>query len=373
MDSIRVDCVYSRRDFKEFLRFPWKVYRGDPKWVPPLLQDMKEKLDPKRNPFFEHAEMDLFLARRGGRTVGRVAAILDRNHNAFHNETIAFFGLYESLDDPEAAAALLDAAAAWGKERGMTVLRGPMSLSMNDECAFLAEGFDAPPAFMMPYNPEYYLGLMTGSGLAKAKDLYAFIMSRDHTTAQKVAVFVEKARQTIPVTMRTLDPKNIDGEAAKIVSVYNSGWQKNWGFVPWTEAEMRHVIAKMKSLADLDLVILAEVEGRPVGFAFGLPDYNEVLRKMNGRIFPFGWLVFLLNRRRIKGMRALVFGLVPEYQHTGLAYLLYAELERNGIRNGYVRGELSWQLEDNDAVNRFAASIGAELYKRYRIYERPIP
>jgi len=373
MESIKVDKVVGRKDVKDFLRFPWDVYRGDPNWVPPLFQDMKEKLDPKRNPFFEHAEMDLFLAWREGRPVGRIAAILDRNHNAIHDEKVAFFGLYESFNDPDVAAALLDAAAAWGKERGMTVLRGPMNLSMNDECAFLAEGFDTPPAIMMPYNPRYYLDLMAASGMAKTKDLFAFIMSRDHVTAQKVAAIVERAKQEIPASLRPLDPKRVDEEAAKIVSVYNNGWQRNWGFVPWTEKEMQHTVAKLKALADLDLVILAEVEGRPVGFAFGLPNYNEVLREMNGRLFPLGWLVFLLNRRRIRGMRALVFGLVKEYQHTGLAYLLYDELERNAIRKGYAWGELSWQLEDNVAVNRFAATIGAELYKKYRIFQRPIP
>ena len=373
MDSITIERVAGRRDLAEFLRFPWEVYRGDPNWVPPLLLDLREKLDRKRNPFFEHAEMDLCLARRAGRVVGRVAAILDPNHNAFHDEKVVFFGLYESLDDPAAAAALLDAVAAWGRERGMTVLRGPMSLSMNDECAFLAEGFDTPPVFMMPYNPRFYLDLMTRSGLVKAKDLFAFIMSRDHEAARKVEAIVDKARREIPVTIRALDPRNVDEEAAKIVAVYNSGWQKNWGFVPWTESEMRHTVAKLKKLADLNLVLLAEVEGRPVGFAFGLPNYNEVLRKMNGRLFPLGWLVFLLNRKRIKGMRALVFGIVRDYQHTGLAYLLYSELERNAVRRGYAWGELSWQLEDNEAINRFAATIGAKPYKRYRIYERPIP
>jgi len=372
MDRIKVEKVVTRKDRREFIRFPWEVYRGDPNWVPPLIMDMKEKLDPARNPFFEHAEMELFLARRGGRVAGRIAAILDRDHNSFQNETAAFFGLYESLDDPEVAAALLDTAGAWGKARGMTVLRGPMNLSMNDECAFLLEGFDSPPVLMMPYNPPYYLDLMAKAGLTKAKDLYAFIMSRDHDTALKVAAVVERAKKVLPAVLRTVDVKNAAAEAEKIAYIYNNGWKKNWGFVPWTPNEMKHMVGKLRTMADPDLVVFAEIEGKPVGFAFGLPNYNEVLRKMNGRLFPVGWLIFLLNKKRIKSMRALVFGVVKDYYHTGLSYLLYSEFERNAIRKGYQWGELSWQLEDNDAVNHFAASIGAKIYKKYRIYQKPI-
>jgi GNAT superfamily N-acetyltransferase len=373
MARLEVEKVVARKDLKAFIRFPWEIYRGDPNWVPPLIADMKERLDPARNPFLEHAEMDIFLARRDGRVVGRIAAILDRNHNSFHDEKIAFFGLYESLNDPEVAAALLDTVGAWGKERGMTILRGPMNLSMNDECAFLLEGFDSPPVIMMTYNPPYYLELMAGVGLVKAKDLYAFVMSRDHETAGKVAAVVERAKKEFPVTLRTVDLKNVRAEADKIAFIYNNGWQKNWGFVPWTENEMKHMVGKLKSLADPELVIFAEIEGKPVGFAFALPNYNEVLRKMNGRLFPVGWLVFLLNRKKIKGMRAVVFGIVKEHHRSGLSYLLYSELERNAVRRGYAWGELSWQLEDNDAINRFAASIGAKIYKRYRILQRLIP
>lgn len=372
MSEVRIDTVTTGRELKTFIRFPWTVYRGDPNWVPPLLAEMKAKLDKAKNPFFEHSEMELFLARRGEEVTGRIAAIVDENHNRVHGENVVFFGLYESLDDPETAKALCDAAAAWGATRGMEVLRGPMNLNMNDECAFLVEGFDSPPAIMMPYNPKYYLGLMEACGMAKAKDLFAFRMSRDHAVAAKVAAIVERSQKEIPFTLRLADMKHLEREAETVALVYNSGWEKNWGFVPWTVNEMKHMAKQLKQMADPELVIFAEREGKPAGFALALPNYNEILRSLNGRLFPFGFVKLLLNKSKIKGMRAAVFGLMPEYRHTGLSYLLYAELEKRAIRRGYEWGELSWQLEDNDAINRFAASIGAGLYKRYRIYERTL-
>ncbi len=376
MSEVRIDTVVSGRDLKRFIRFPWTVYRGDPNWVPPLVAEMKAKLDRKKDPFFEHADRELFLARRGEEITGRIAAVVDDHHNRVHGERTAFFGLYESLNDPETARALLDAAAAWGAARGMEVLRGPMNLSMNDECAFLIEGFDSPPTIMMTYNPKYYPDLMEACGMAKAKDLYAFLMSRDHRVAAKVAEVVERSQKETPFALRTIDLKNLKREAEIVALIYNSGWEKNWGFVPWTGNEMKHMVKKLKQILDPELVIFAEREGKPAGFALGLPNYNEILRDLDGRLFPFGFVKLLLNRSKIKGMRAAVFGLMPEYRHTGLSYLLYSELEKRAVRRGYEWGELSWQLEDNDAINRFAASIGARIYKRYRIYERrisPVP
>jgi hypothetical protein len=372
VSEIRIDRVGTKRDLKRFIRFPWRVYRGDPRWVPPLLSEVKAKLDRDKNPFFEHAVMELFLAGRGGETTGRIAAIIDEDHNRIHGEKAVFFGLYESLNDPETAAALLDAASAWGADRGMDVLRGPMNLSLNDECAFLVEGFDSPPAIMMPYNPKYYMDLMAACGLVKAKDLYAFRMSRDHEVAAKVAAIVERSQKEFPFSLRTVDMKNLGRESEIVARIYNGGWAKNWGFVPWTVNEMKHMVKALKAIVDPELVIFAEREGRPAGFALGIPNYNEILKGVNGRLFPFGVFKLLWNRRKIKGMRAAVFGLMPEYFHTGLSYVLYAELEKRAVRRGYEWGELSWQLEDNEPINRFAASIGARLYKRYRIYERRI-
>jgi GNAT superfamily N-acetyltransferase len=372
MDGIEIRKVLTKHDLKDFIRFPWQVYKGDPLWVPPLILDMKDRLNRRKHPFFEHAEADYFLAWRGPRIVGRIAAILDRNHNAAHQEKACFFGLYESIDDVAVAKALIGAAEAWGVERGLDRLRGPVNLSMNDECAFLLEGFGAPPVVMMPYNPRYYLDLMEQCGLAKAKDLYAFRKGRERKLSPRAEEFLERLRNSKQFTFRTVTKKALQRDALDIARIYNAGWQKNWGFVPWTDNEMKHMAKNLGQFADLDLVIFAEHEGRTVGFAFALPDFNQVFIKMNGRLLPFGIFKFLFGRRKITGVRALVFGVIPEFMHTGLAYLLYDEFEKAIIGKGYHWCELSWQLEDNDAINRFAASIGASLYRKYRIYEKPI-
>jgi GNAT superfamily N-acetyltransferase len=257
-------------------------------------------------------------------------------------------------------------------ERGMDTLRGPMNLSMNDECAFLLEGFDSPPMIMMTYNPLYYLDLMEKCGLVKAKDLYAFYMDATEDMVKKVQGIVNEIKKKTKVSLRSVSMKKIDEEVEKIKHVYNNGWEKNWGFVPWTEKEMDHMAKKLKTFADPDIVIIAEAEGTPVGFAFALPNYNEVLIKLNGRLTPLAILKFLIYRRKIESVRAVVFGIVKEYRQTGLSYLLYSEFEKNVKKRGYKWGETSWQLEDNDAINRFVKSIGGEVYKKYRIFEKSI-
>ena len=373
MSDIRVKKVETKAEFRRFIHFPWKIYKGDPNWVPPLLMDVKEKLNVQKHPFFEHAERDLFLAYRDGEAVGRIAAIEDRYHNEFQNEKIAFFGMYESVNDPAVAAALLDTVAAWGKDRGMDTLRGTVNLSLNDECAFLLEGFDSPPVLMMPYNPKYYLELMEACGLAKARDLYGFKMLTGDPTPARAQSVMDHAQATLPVTLRVINMKDLDAEADRIKSIYNRGWVKNWGFVPWTDLEMKHMVKSLSQLADPEIVILAEEkDGNPVGFAFGIPNYNEVLIKVNGRLFPFGIFKVLLGRRKIKSVRVPVFGVVPEYRNTGLSFLLFRKIKENAFRRGYVWAETGWQLEDNTPVNQFVMSLGAKLYKKYRLFERKI-
>jgi GNAT superfamily N-acetyltransferase len=372
MSRIDVKRVASKKDFRRFIRFPWEVYRGDPNWVPPLIMDVKDRLNIKKNPFFEHAERELFLAWRDDAVAGRVAAVIDHRHNTFHEEKVVFFGMYESLNDLDTAKALLQTVSAWGKSRGMDTLRGTVNLSMNEECAFLLEGFDSPPAVMMPYNPRYYNDLMEACGLAKARDLHAFLLARDHESAAKVKGIVDKIKEHTTVTSRPINLKKWAEEAEKITFVYNNAWVKNWGFVPWTENEMKDIVKRLKQVADPDLVIIAEDKGQPVGFSFALPNLNELLIKINGRLLPFGIFRMLSGRKRIKGIRMLVFGVLKEYQHTGLAYLLAEEMKRRGFGKGYQWAELSWTLEDNEAVNKFATSIGGSIHKKYRIYETKI-
>ena len=370
---MKIQQVQSKRDMRLFLRFPWKVYAGDPLWVPPLLVAMKDKLNPKKNPFFEHAEAAYFLASRDGEIVGRIMAIVDRNHNQTHQDKTGFFGLFECLNDAEAAKALVDAAADWVAARGMDNLRGPMNLNMNDECAMLLEGFDAPPVIMMPYNPRYYLDLMTACGMVKAKDLVAFRLESDKAGTDRVKAALARLPSASDITFRNLAKATIVEDALRVAKVYNRGWAKNWGFVPWTDAEMAHTAKDLVQFADMDLIILAEHKGQAVGIAFGMPDLNQVLIKIkNGRLLPFGIFKLLLGRKKINGVRALVYGVLPEYQHTGLAYLLYDKFAKAIMSKGHKWCELSWELEDNQAILRFAASLGAVVYKKYRIYEKPI-
>jgi GNAT superfamily N-acetyltransferase len=364
--------VRTKRDLRLFLRFPWKVYKGDPHWVPPLLSEVKEKLDARRHPFFQHGEAASFLALRDGEAVGRITAIVDRNHNAAHRDRTGFFGLFECLNDADAARALVDAAADWCGERGLNALRGPMNLSMNDECAFLLEGFDSPPAVMMPYNPPYYLDLMEGCGLAKAKDLFAFRLDSSRAGTAKVEAALTRIPNTQDFSFRTISKARLLEDALEVAEIYNAGWRDNWGFVPWTTEDMRHMARSLAHVADFDIILLAEHAGRAVGFAFGLPNLNEILIRLNGRLTLLDYAKFLAGRRSIRGVRALVFGILPDYMHTGLAYLLYDRFAKAILSKGYSWCELSWQLEDNEAVNRFAASLGAVPYKKYRIYEKPI-
>jgi len=372
MANLMIKQVETQSELRDFINFPWQIYKNDPNWVPPLRLQMKEKLDRKKNPFFEHAELALFLARQGEQLAGRIAAIHDFNHNEYHQEKVIFFGLYESLNDLEVARLLLEAVSDWGKKKGLEILRGPVNLSMNDECAFLLEGFDRPPVIMMPYNPPYYLELMEKCGLTKAKDLYAFFMDRDHETMEKVQAVVDKVRQATSFQMRTANLKKIQEETRKIAYIYNQAWAKNWGFVPWTDNEMKFMGKTLKSFADPELVIFAMHGGQEAGFAFGLPNYNEITGSLNGRLFPFGVFKLLLGKKKIKGIRAMVFGVLPNYQRTGLSYLLYHELETRALASGYEWAETSWQLEDNDSINRFTASIGGRIYKKYRIYEKKL-
>ncbi|MFW6124346.1 MAG: hypothetical protein ACOC5G_03910 [Acidobacteriota bacterium] len=372
MSDIQIKRVDSKKDRKLFIRFPWKVYKNDPHWVPPLISDIKERIDKNKHPFFEHADIDLFLAYDGDELKGRVAAILDENHNDRYHEKIVFFGFYESFNDIAVTKSLLNKVCEWGKQRGMNILRGPVNASLNDECAFLLEGFDSPPVIMMPYNPPYYLELMEKYGMKKVKDLYAFLMEKNEKAEKKLETIVKKVESQTKLNLRSLDLKKVDEEVEKIKYIYNQGWENNWGFVPWTEKEMEYMAKKLKQIADPDIIVLAEEKDRPVGFGFALPNYNEVLKDMNGRLFPFGFIKLLLKRKKIKGIRALVFGIVREYRMTGLSYLLYSRLYKNGLKKGYTWAETSWQLEDNEAVNKFVMSIGGRVYKKYRMYQKNI-
>ena len=358
----------------EFIRLPWKVYQDNPHWVPPLRNDVAFLLSEEKNPFFQHAEAACFLARKNGETVGRIAAIIDRNHIKFHDEPAGFFGFFECLPDRAVARELLDTAASWLKARDIEIMRGPMNPSTNDECGFLLEGYDAPPMIMMTYTPAYYLDYMEHCGLTKARDLYAYIVTiKDVAAGGRLERLAAAVRRRVPgLTVRPANMKHFPGEVAAVQEVYNSAWSRNWGFVPMTEAETGSMAKRLKPLIVPELMLMAEVDGKPAGFIVTLPDYNQVLGKLNGALGPLGIAKFLWYSRKISDIRVMVMGVAKEYRKKGIEGLLYLESFKAAVKKGYARAEMSWILEDNVLMQRGCELMGGKLYKKYRIYEKNI-
>jgi GNAT superfamily N-acetyltransferase len=373
MGTLTVHPVRNRRELKQFILFPWKVYKGDPNWVPPLIVDMKEMLDKKKNPFFLHSDAEFFLARRDGEVVGRIAAIQNNRHNEFHKEKTGFFGFFEVLRDYDAASALFDAAASWLKDRGLELMRGPANYSTNDTVGFLLEGFERPPVVLMTYNPPYYLDFCQRYGFQKAKDLYAYLMTSDQPLPEKAIRVAESLKRRENVEFRTVNMKRFWEEVELVFQIYNDAWSLNWGFVPLTREEIDHIAKQLKMILDPDLVLIALVNGEPAGFSLALPDINQALIKIrNGRLFPFGLPKLLWYMRKINGIRVFTMGVVRKYQKRGIDSLFYVETYRRGVAKGHRWGEFSWILEDNVMMNRAAESLGARVYKRYRIYDKPL-
>jgi len=371
-DIITIQEVKTKKDLKTFLHFPWRIYRRDPNWVPPLLKEYAFHFSPQ-NPFLHHAEIVPYLAIRDGSIAGRMAAIIDRNYIDFHHEETGFFGFFESINDPSVTHALLDQVKGFLRSRGLNTVMGPVNPSTNDECGLLIDGFDSSPCFMMPYNPQYYQGLLEGCGLEKAKDLYANIMYGDNGFPDRIRRISSSVIKRVPgLTIRAINSRRLDEEVMLVKEVYNGAWHDNWGFVPLTDEEMDLLIKKLKSLLVPDLALFAVIGDKTVGFALAMPDYNSVIKKLNGRLGPLGLLKFFYYSRRIDTVRVMLLGVKAEYRKRGIEALLYTELFRRGMALGYKKGELSWILEDNSAMRNIIESLGGMAYKRYRLYEKPL-
>ena len=340
-------------------------------WVPPLRMDVRKLLSRQKNPFFQHAEVEYFLAERSGEVVGRIAAIHNHAHNDFHDDTVGFFGLFDTVDDPAVAGALFNAAAGWLKPRGLTVMRGPASFSTNDECGMLVDGFTAPPTVLTPYTPPHYVDLTEGAGLTKAKDLFMYHSVNNQLPDRLVrgAKLIGKRNK---ISLRTLDMKRFDKEVELIKKVYNSAWERNWGFIPMTEAEIDHLAKDLKPVVVPELVVFAEREGELIGFAVALPDLNVALKaNPSGRLFP-GILKILWKARKINRIRILLLGVLPDYRRSGADAMMYHWIWSKGYSMGYRWAEAGWILEDNTAMRNGLERMGFEHYKTLRFYDRPL-
>jgi GNAT superfamily N-acetyltransferase len=374
MHEVTVRPVRSQADERRFIDFIYTHYRGSEHWVPPLRMERRKLIDTRKNPFYRHAERELFLAERGGRIVGRIGAIVNHNHNRRHNDRVGFFGFFESVDDQQVATVLFDAARGWLRGRGLDAMRGPANPSVNDEYGLLVEGFDEPPVVMMPYNPPYYAALIEGCGLAKAKDLYAYELLTPVTLGvPKLKRAYEVFQKRSGLTYRSLDMKQFPAEIERIKKVYNRAWQQNWGEVPMTDEEFDALAADLKHVVLPELVLFAETPaGEVAGFALNLPDINIPLKdNRNGGLLRGLWLL-ATRRKRIDFCRVLVLGVLPEYRRSGAASVLFYEYALRAEKLGYRGGEASWILEDNVMMIRAAELMGGRRYKTYRIYEQGI-
>lgn len=377
---IQIRRVEKKEDWKQFIEFPWSIYGKDAHWVPPLQLAVKDSLDVDKNPFFKHAYMLPILAYQGNKLVGRAIGVIDDAHNKFHEEQTVFFGFFESIDDQKVADALLGEIAKWGKSRGMNTLRGPVNPSTNHECGLLVEGFEDSPTVMTTYNPPYYAELLEKWGLAKSKDLLSYIIdSRVSKFSDRLLAHAEKLKQAGNVTFRTIRMKDYEQEIDRILDIYNDAWEKNWGFVPMTPDEFRHMAKDMKMILDPELLLIAEVRGEPAAFALALPDVNQVFKKIpSGKLLPFGLMKLLWNlkgpgkKKTMNRCRVLTLGIKKKFQPVGIGPVLYLEYLKRGPAAGYPAGEASWILEDNIPMNRALEQMCGKRTKVHRIYDKPL-
>ncbi|MDA8077905.1 MAG: hypothetical protein M0Z79_03090 [Nitrospiraceae bacterium] len=365
-----IEVIEATGSLDGFILFPLKLHAGDPHFVPQLTRDMRAHFSAD-NPFMRHTRVRYFVARRAGKIEGRIASFINPLHNKVHRDKTGFFGFFDAVEDTEVAGALFDRAAGHLKEEGMTLMRGPMNFSTNEECGFLLEGFDEPPMLMMPYNRPYYNRLAGDCGMEKAKDLYAYIYPvRDRLPEKvlRVAAIAEKRG----ISVRPFQMKRFEEEMMIFKEVYNSAWENNWGFIPMTDEDILYAGGKLKQIIVPELTFVAEDDGRPVGFMGLVPDFNMVLAKMKGSLNPVSIAKALYYSRRITDLRLMLLGIKKEFRNKAVDALLLREGYYAVRRGGYNRIEFSWILEDNFAVQNIIEMIGGRLYKQYRIYEKSI-
>ena len=363
--------VTDGRGLDRFIAFPYEHHRGDPLWVPQLRMDVRTLLSPAKNPFFQHAEAQYCVAHRDGRVVGRIAAIKNDAHTREHSDRVGFYGFFESVNDQTVSTALFDTAATWLRAKGFDTMRGPMNPSINDECGLLVHGFETPPTLMMPHNPRYYVDLTERAGFKKAKDLFVY-EGDNNGIPERLVRGAKLVGERKGITLRKLDMKHFGQEVDLVKRLYNEAWERNWGFVPLTDAEIEHLAKQLKPVVVPEMVVFAERQGRTIGFGVALPDLNVALKhNPSGRLFP-GILKVLWHSRKISRCRVLLLGVIPEYRGTGIDALMYHRIWEMGTVKGYKWGEGGWILEDNTPMVNAALALGFRHYKTYRIYDKPL-
>ncbi len=376
MLNIEVSEVTSRRERDAFIKFQWQIYTNDSAWVPPLIIERKGFLDRKRHPFYRHGDAALFLARKNGKIAGRIMASDDPNYNSLHATNVGCFGLFECIDDHDVAAALFDTAAGWLRKRGRTEIMGPIDYSTNYICGLLIDGFQFPPTILTAHNPPYYRDLIESCGFTKAKDFYAWWFADPAKAAARLRPLSERFQKRWPVTIRAGNLKNIRQESRRLRQIYNQAWKNNWGFVPFTEAEIEFMTHELKQLVLPEFTLIAEVGDEPAGFILCVPDINVALRRINGKLttfgLPIGLLKLLYYKSRTRTARLIALGVIEKYRRAGIAEMLVLRIVEDAmIKRGFA-GELSLTLEDNFMINRFLEAIGAHRYKTYRIFKRTL-
>ena len=376
MSEIEVSEVSSRRDRDAFIKFQWRIYKSDPAWVPPLIIERKTFLNRKRHPFYKHGDAALFLARQKGEIVGRIMASDDPNYNSLHRSNVGCFGLFECIDDHNVATALFQAAAGWLRKKGRTEMMGPIDYSTNYVCGLLIDGFQFPPTILTAHNPGYYRELIEGCGFAKAKDWYAWWFADPEKGVARLQPLGTRFHRRCPAMIRPANLRNIRDESRRLREIYNQAWEKNWGFVPFTEVEIEFMTKELKPLLVPEFAWIAEIGNEPVGFTLCLPNINVALPQLNGRLtrfgLPIGLIKLLFHKRRIRTARLIALGVIQKYRRAGIAEMLVLRvMEETMVKRG-ITGELSMTLEDNFTINRFLETIGAERYKTYRIFQRTL-
>jgi len=375
--TVCIEPVTTPKQLKDYVLFPFELYRSDPYWVPPLIADRLKHFDKHHNPFFQHAEIQMFRALRDGKTVGTITAIDDQLHPQVWNEPVGFFGEFEVIEDYEVARQLLDAARAWLAARGRQIMRGPTNLNINDECGLLVNGFDGSPVVMMTYNPRYYQTFLERYGMAKVKDLYAYYVdiasygaNMEHLPEQVKRV-ARIAQDRYHVEFRKVNMKDLKADVESLKPIHREAWNKNWGALPMSDAEFDYLRVALQTVLDPDMSYLAFIDGKAVGVFIVLPDFCQVAKHLNGRLLPFGWINFLRYRRKIDGFRVLIMGVLEEHRLKGIESLFYLEGCKVAVRKGYKWAEMSWILEDNYKVIRGIEALGGKHYRTYRMYDMP--